>query len=106
MFLHLLFDRAHKFAAGGCLLGEIQAFFTNDRIQQIGYLIGGAAIFISHFWWNQKKEKRKNGVLDVLATKVKHDIREGKPLPYPELIHLLVDHDDEIRGAASEPKAS
>lgn len=129
-----VFDRAHKTIAGGVVLGEISAFFTHDRIQQILLLAGGALTWLSHFAWSQfdqkrrarqqeeefrqrqeesqreaekraKEARRRDGILDAVATRVKQDIREGKSPPYPELLHLLLDTDDDEPEVSLSPQS-
>lgn len=115
MFGHVI-EKGHRMIGGGCLLGEIVATVSNDRVQQLAFLAGGAIVWLSHFVWDQQKRKRDardadrksqrtNGILDVLASRVKADIKDGKPLPYPELVRFLVDHDDaDDRNAKDDAK--
>lgn len=87
------------------MLGEIGAFFTGDRIQQIGLLVAGVATWFSHYAWDQKNKKRKandddktsrrvNRLLDALTQRFEASIKEEKPFPFPELIPYLLKRDD------------
>jgi hypothetical protein len=99
-----LIDGGHKAIGGGVLIAEITAFLSGDRAQQIGLLVAGALVWISHYVWDQRKKKREdhnedrksarsNRLLDELERKTRAAIKDGHPIPYPELVHLLADRD-------------
>lgn len=113
---HAFIDRGHRMVAGGILFGEIAAFFTADRVQQIGLLVTGALTFLSHYVWSNRKEKRKdrdedevsrrrNRLLDALERKVRSEMEAGK-MPPPEILHLLTDRDLSADGPVQPPAAT
>jgi hypothetical protein len=106
-------EGGHRLMGGGCLLAEISALFAGDRVQQIAWAAAGAATWLSHFLWDRSRRRRlakdadrqsqrQNRLLDALEKRVRADINDGKPLTYPELVHLLADRDRDIEASAKD----
>lgn len=102
--IHTIVDNSCKVVGGSIVFAEINAFLSGDRVQQVGLLLAGALTWGFHFLWDQRKKrreakiadehaKRSQRILNTLERRVRADIDGGKPLPYPELMHLLVDRD-------------